>query len=207
MLIKMIKRFRSSSLLKSFSVYVFSSFFNQGVNILLLPLFTYYLTPFDYGILSLVNTTISVVSIFVMVGADGAIRRQFYKLKGNEFAQFFISSLFTCLISFIVISILIVATAWWLGSLTHVPIKWILLSPVISFTSVLPTILLGLYRVEQKATSYAVVSNLMTLANLGLAIWLIVGAGMNYEGRLYSILVVNLVFSAISVFVIKKNDY
>lgn len=205
MLLKAVDSFRKSTLLKSFSIYVFSSFFNQGINFLLLPVFTHYLLPSDYGVLSVVNSVISIMTVFIMVGADGAIRRQFYKLEGNQYAQFFTSSLFVCVVAFLIISVLTFGATALIGPIAQIPVKWLLLCPLICFTSILPTVLLGQYRVQQKASAFAVLSNLMTLANLGLAIWLVVGAGMNYEGRLYSILIVNICFFLISFFIVKKQ--
>jgi O-antigen/teichoic acid export membrane protein len=181
-------------ILKSFSTYALSTLFNQGVSFLLIPVFTHYLLPSEYGVLSLVNTTVSLLTITIMVGADGSIRRQFYKLKDDDYARFFSSAFFTSVVSFVFISLLTGLIAFTFSFRDFIPRKWLLLSPLIAFTSVLPTIILGQFRVKQQVSSFALFSNLMTLANLGLAIAFVAGLRMGYAGRLYSTLGVNTAF-------------
>lgn len=200
-----IRKVSSSKLFKSFSVYVASNFFNQGVSFLLIPVFTYYFTPTEYGYLSLINTTVSLLAVFIMVGSDGAIRREFFKVKDEKYAKFFSSSTFITVVSFAVISLLTVIFALSFPLVLDIPRKWLLLSPVIAFTSILPTILLGQYRVKQQAGSFAVWSNTMTLANLGLAVLFVVGLKMNYEGRLYSTLLVNSIFFIAGAYILWKQ--
>ena len=204
---QLIGQLRSSNLFKSFSVYVFSSFFNQGVSFLLIPVFTKYLTPGEYGILSLVNTTVSLLTIFIMVGADGSIRRQFYKLKGEAYARFFSSALLTSFVAFFIISALASLASIGLSGLIEIPRKWIFLAPIIAFTSILPTILLGQYRVQQRAGAFAVFSNSMTVLNLVLAIVFVVVLKLNYEGRLYSTLIVNSAFFILAFVFLKRQDF
>jgi|GEM_PF-503171 len=200
-----VKSLAGKKLFKSFSVYVFSTVFNQGVSFLLIPFFTHYLLPSEYGTLSLVNTTVSLLTIFIMVGADGAIRRAFYKLKGDDYSSFFSSAFFTCIVAFGIISVLTGLFVLFYPGDTGIPMKWLLLSPVIAFTSVLPTILLGQFRVKQQAVSFAVVSNLMTIANLGLAIWFVAGMKMGYDGRLSALLIVNIFFFVLSYFILRRQ--
>jgi len=201
----MLKKYRKSKLLKSFSVYIFSNFFNSAIGLLLLPLFTHYLNPNDYGTLSLINTTIAIFSILIMVGADGSLRREFYNFKGYRYAEYFSSSVFTTILAFAITILLTLVGAKWLAPLAQIPTKWFLFSLVISGFSILPTILLGQYRVEQKAFSFAVFSNLMTLVNMGLGILFVVVLSMNYEGRGYSLILTNLIFCVISIVVLQKK--
>jgi O-antigen/teichoic acid export membrane protein len=198
-------KIKGFGLVRTFSAYFISTILNQAVNFLLLPLFTKHLSTTEYGILSVTNTTLSVITILVMTGADGAVRREFYKKEGKEYASFFSSSLVTVLVSFV-----IVTGACWLLSgyfqrVYQLPAFWLILLPVIALMNVLYTVLLGQYRVQQQAVQFAIFSNLHTLMNLGLAVWLVAGQKAGYEGRLYSIFWTNMAFFAVAAFVLIRK--
>lgn len=193
-------------LFRSLFVYVFATFFNQGVSFLLLPVFTYYLTPADYGILSLINTTISVLTIFIMVGSDSSIRKQFYTLPGADYASFFSSSLVVCAYAFVIISAITAITAPWINAWLGIPVKWFLLTPAISFLSIVPTLLQGQNRVQKKAFAYAVFTNSFTVTNLLLGLLFVAVLQLGYAGRVMSLLLVNLVFTCIALYLLHKQN-
>src|SRR5690606_37689933 len=115
-----------------FSVYTLSNLLNSAVGFLLLPLFTHYLNPEDYGILSLLNTTIAIFSIIIMVGADSSLRREFYNFKGSRYAAYFSSSVVTTIIAFALTLLLALIGTKWLVSLAQIPARWFFWSLVIS---------------------------------------------------------------------------
>jgi O-antigen/teichoic acid export membrane protein len=193
-------------LLRSFSIYFVCTLLNQAIGFLLLPVFTRYLTPQDYGTLSLVTNGITVFSLLIMVGADGAVRREFYRAKGRDYAGFLSSAFLTTVCAFSVVLLLSFLISFWIESLAGIPRKWLLLSPVIGFAAVSPAILLGQLRVNQEAGWFGLFSISMTLANLGLGLWLVVGRGMGYEGRLYSLLGSGLLFSAVALLVLHRKQ-
>ena len=201
----MLRGLKKSKLFKSFSVYIVANFFNSAIGLLLLPLFTHYLNPDDYGTLSLITTTIAVMSIIIMIGADGSLRREFYNFKGERYALFFTSSLFLCLVSFI----LLLAVCYFFGSyllpFIQISEEWLYYSIVISLLTILPTVVMGQYRVEQNAKYYAFYSNAMTVVNMGLGIFLVAVLKMNFEGRGFSLLITNLIFTVIAVFILQKK--
>lgn len=201
----MLRNYLGNKLFKSFSVYVFSNLFNSAIGLLLLPLFTHYLNPSDYGILSLINTAVAIFSILIMVGSDGSLRREFYNSSGSKYSTYFSSSVFTTLIAFLLVVVVAIGTQHWIVPLSQIPSKWFFLSILISALSILPTILLGQYRLEQKAFSFAVFSNLMTLLNLGMGILFVAILNMNYEGRGYSLIITNIVFCVVSIVILRRK--
>jgi O-antigen/teichoic acid export membrane protein len=196
-----------TGLFKSFSVYIFATFFNQSASFLLLPVFTHYLSPADYGILSLINTTVSILTIFIMVGSDGAIRKYYYDLKGKEFARFFSSSFTVSLVAFAIVTLLTLVVSPWVSKWLNVPWKWFVLTPFISFLSILPSILQGQNRIQKKPAAYARFTNSFTVSNLLLGLFFVAILQWGYAGRVISLLMVNLIFTGIAIYLLYKQQF
>src|SRR6266705_804359 len=59
-------------------VYGLSGVFARFVSVLLVPIYARIFAPKDYGIISLVTTTLALVSIFVVLGLDNAAHRWYW---------------------------------------------------------------------------------------------------------------------------------
>ena len=84
----MVKKILSSSLLKASGIYSITSVINSAIPFLLLPILTRYLTPSDYGIVSMFGTLVSITSVFVGVNIHGAIQREYFNKENIDFKQY-----------------------------------------------------------------------------------------------------------------------
>src|SRR5262249_10593018 len=66
-------------LLKHSSIYGIGTVLSRAVAFLLLPLYTRYLTPTDYGVLELIDTTTGLVGIVVGLGVSTSVSRFYYQ--------------------------------------------------------------------------------------------------------------------------------
>src|SRR5437763_7858501 len=80
-------------LFRTFSIYTIVGFLNAGVGFLLLPVLTRYLTPADYGIISLVNTYVLILMPIVGLCTSSFISVEYYnnKITPDEFKRLFSS--------------------------------------------------------------------------------------------------------------------
>lgn len=60
-------------------IYTILMVLQKGISFFLLPIYTYYLSPADYGILGVVNSISSLLSILISFGVSGAATRFYYK--------------------------------------------------------------------------------------------------------------------------------
>jgi O-antigen/teichoic acid export membrane protein len=65
-------------LAKESLVYGLGDIVTRFITVFLVPIYTRIFTPSDYGVLSLVSTTMNLVSIFVVLGLDSAAHRWFW---------------------------------------------------------------------------------------------------------------------------------
>ena len=71
-------------LLKTFSLYTFVGFLNAGVGFLILPILTHYLTPEDYGIISLMNTYVQILMPIIGLSTASYISVEYYNKSLKE---------------------------------------------------------------------------------------------------------------------------
>jgi O-antigen/teichoic acid export membrane protein len=60
------------------AIYGLGSVFMRGLSFLLLPVYTRYLAPADYGLVALCTTAIAVLNVVLPLGLHGAVSRSFY---------------------------------------------------------------------------------------------------------------------------------
>ncbi|MDD4940271.1 MAG: oligosaccharide flippase family protein, partial [Candidatus Omnitrophica bacterium] len=68
---------------KNSTIYTFSNVVTKAINFLLLPLYTRFLSPHDYGIFAVVSSIGVFLSIFLLLALDGAMCRFYFEYR-NE---------------------------------------------------------------------------------------------------------------------------
>ncbi|MCZ2459941.1 MAG: oligosaccharide flippase family protein [Chitinophagales bacterium] len=189
-------------LFKQFSVYTIVGFLNAGISFFILPILTHYLTPADYGIISLVNTYVTILVPFVGLSTASLISVEYYNknIDRNEFKVLFSSVRLIPLLTIIPLILIFILGSRVLPGLMELPAEgyWLLL----------PLTLFTLY--QDNFSSFLVISKrvlLFSVTTLGkiaveipLTVILIVYAGMQWEGRIYAWLAAIVLLTLISVF-------
>lgn len=70
--------------LKNTAIYSIIMILQKGIAFFLLPVYTAFLSPADYGILSVITSVTSFLSIFISFGLDAAAQRFYYRSKGDH---------------------------------------------------------------------------------------------------------------------------
>ena len=123
--------------LKNSAIYSIVMILQKGISFFLLPIYTTFLSPNDYGLLSVVTSVTSFLAIFITLGLDTAAQRFYYKnrddkeyperLYGNAACSILCSSLL-------------------LGSIFIVGHKWII-NPILGNIDFYPCVFLGIINV------------------------------------------------------------
>jgi len=72
------------NLVKNTSLYSFATFLQKGVGFFLMPLYTAYLTPEDYGTFNLINAVIGFLGILILFSLHNAATRFHYQYKDDK---------------------------------------------------------------------------------------------------------------------------
>ena len=189
-----------SSILKHGKWYMLSSIASKGINILVLRIYTEYLTPKDFGILDTLNSIALLLPFFISLYLDSAFGRFFHDYKNDKRK---ISQLFSTIFFFVSIygSILIIlvifTSSYWVKGFLEIPIM-----PHIFLAFIPPLFFqignLGLVFLRQSLLSKhtTVVEVGTVIINIGVAIPLLVIADYGILAKLFG----NF-FSSISIFI------
>ncbi|WP_339136544.1 MAG: oligosaccharide flippase family protein [Candidatus Electrothrix sp. GW3-4] len=101
-------------LLKHSSIYGLGSVIGQAISFLLLPLYTRYLTPADYGVMALVDVARGLIGLVISLGLVNALGRFYYEYEEQEQRNLVISSAYWVVFAVIIISLPLV---WYLSSI------------------------------------------------------------------------------------------
>ncbi|MDD5356502.1 MAG: oligosaccharide flippase family protein, partial [Candidatus Omnitrophica bacterium] len=123
-----------SKLIENSLIYSGLQVLQKSVGLVLLPLYTHYLTPVDYGVVSVINSVAAFLGVFFLLGLNGAAYRYYFDFKDdqvklNEFLSTIISFLF-------IISVFFTALLLFSGKY--------LLSPVLGTVPYYPYMFLGI---------------------------------------------------------------
>lgn len=169
--------------------YFLSSVLTKGLSIILLPIYTKYLNPTDYGILQSLNSVALFLPVILSLSLDSAFGRFFHNYKhNNKQLELLFSTVFWFVMMYgsFVLLLVFVTSKYWVPGLLTVPVfPYVYLA----FIPALLTQLAQLGKVfleqslqAQKTTLLDVISAVL---NAGISIWLLIGFHLGVIGRLW----------------------
>ena len=78
---------RLPKVLKNSTLYTFTTLLQKGAAFFLLPLYTAYLTPEDYGITSVVTSVSTFMAVLIMMALNGAATRFHYRNTDENYRK------------------------------------------------------------------------------------------------------------------------
>lgn len=192
-------------LLKSFSLYTVASFIERGIAFFLLPIFTFYLTPKDFGVLALLTSVSSFILPLVTLGIQGAISVAYFKGEKENYASYFTSSIIPPFFIAFFLTIIVVIFHTQIQDYFEVPFIWVLIIPISCFLSFFNSLLLIDYQIKDEPGRYITFSLSSSLLNIALSLLLVIVFKYGYEGRFIGQYSSIIVFSFIAFYVMAKK--
>lgn len=192
---------------KNSFIFVLGDILNKAVPLFMLPVLTRYLTPEDYGIISIFTVFVSILAVFTGLSVHGAINVNFFKLTKKELQVYIGNTLIILNISTLVVFIFVFLFSSYILEEIHLPEGWLYVAVILAFSQFLTVINLVLWTAEQKPKEYSIYQFSQTVITTSLSLILVVGFGMKWEGQLLAITSATILFSAISFIFIVKRGY
>ncbi|MCX6827528.1 MAG: oligosaccharide flippase family protein [candidate division Zixibacteria bacterium] len=182
-------------------VYGLSAVLDRLIGFLMLPVYTRFLTPADYGIMELIYMTMSAISLVVGFGIEAAVSRFYFDYQTERERKKVIS---TAIIVYGAMAFVIIVA---LFPLSGMMAKLILDSA--AYTSYFKIAILNLavaiilpivfayMRVQQKSFQYMITRVAMTVVGLSLNIYFVVIAKQGVYGILFSDFLFHLIFAVV----------
>lgn len=186
-------------------VYTGSMFLQRGAAFLLLPLYTRYLSPADYGILSVVTAINGFLTTLFSLAIHSAMVRFYFEYREQpEVMREFFGSIvvFLGLSSALGCAVLLACGEWLLRPvLGEIPF-WPYVALGVAAVAFQPflTSFLSLLQSEGQAVKYSLIALLNFCTTLSLTIALVVFAGWGVTGPLTAVLLCNVIFTVLALY-------
>lgn len=201
-----VKRFLSSTLIRSSGIYTVSSIINAALPLLLLPYLTRVFSQAEYGIISMFLLLQTFLVPLVSINISSAVSRKYFSAESQtNFAIYVGNAIFLLIVNTLFIGIICFFFHKTLSGITELSLKWIFYAIVVSATQSIFISTLTIYQVRGKAAYYGILQITQTAINLLLTILLIEQGHLGYEGRLYGIVVTYLIFAVVCLIILIFN--
>jgi len=195
------------SFLKSLSIYTVTSIINSAIPFFLLPILTSYLSPQEYGLLSIIQIFIIFTIPFISINIHSTLQLEYHELDRDEFALWISSVLIIPLVTLVIVSAIFVIFESFIHTFINLSLFWILIIPLIAFMQIVPQTLLSLYKISERAIDYAKYQLTLTSVNLLLTIGLVILLNLNWQGRVLAILFTYTLFTIVGLYTLIRMKF
>ena len=199
------------TVLKNSFYYTFSSFLVKAFGFFLLPIYTAYLSPNDYGITNLVHSFLGVATFLVSFSLYAAIPRFYVEYKDDQVkikTLFGSIVIFTFIsgIAFLIVSILFssVIVRFIFTGVSFYP--YVLIALVILLFQSLHTIHENILKAIQNGKFLAILSIIVFLVQTSITIIFVVILGLGPVGVLLSQAIISFIYSIFMIFDLRKRN-
>jgi O-antigen/teichoic acid export membrane protein len=203
----LIKKIISSTLLRSSFVFTISNALNSAIPFFLIPVLTRYLSPSDYGIVSIFQVIATLLVSFTGLNAHNSAMVQFYKKDEVNFPVYVYNALLILLVTTILLLTCSLFFSPIISRVVEFPREWIPLIIIFSSSQFVFQLLLGLWIAEEKPILYGSFQISQTILNLSLSLLLVIPFELGWKGRIIAQVVIFSAYAAISVFILVRKGY
>lgn len=192
------KNFRNGALFALFS------FFNTGINFVIMMVMARFIKPDSYGQLSLFTTMVSLLSIFICLNTNGFIGVNFFSSSKEKIQRLLNVVVLTTLLAYMV---MLTAMCCFTSALEEVSGLTIVYQfYAISFCA-LNALLLDVWRLEEKVWRYGTFSVLLVICNLILTVLFVGFLRWDWQGRMYAQVITCAGFAVLAFYILTKKNY
>ena len=203
-----VKSLWKNKTIRNGSVFAFFSFLNQGLNFLLLIIISWYLLPDSYGKLNLFYTTSAIISAFISLNTNGIIGIKFFKVSKRELSEYIAVILFSVVLILLLFSFLVLCFHDFFSGVTGIGYDLQLVCIYICAVSVVYSLSIDIYRLEEKPIIYGVITTLYTIMNIGGTLFFIIVLHQDWMSRIYAnIITATILFFCGGYLLIRKGYY
>lgn len=178
------------------------------VPFLMLPILTFYISPKEYGDLSLIETTIMFLLPFIMLNINGAINVEYFRQEDKgKYKQYVLNAIVLSFFSFLLMSLLFLLFKVQISSWMNIDVKWVELLVFFTFLRVLSTVILVIFQASQRPKLYAYFSLSQTIIDFTISYYLVVVLQYSITGRIVGVYSSFFMLMLLALYLLYKMDY
>jgi O-antigen/teichoic acid export membrane protein len=187
--------------------YFLSTFINNAVPLLVLPILTRYLAPEQYANVALFSFCLVLVNSLTAFSLPNVISKHFFDSERDQVARLIGGSIFILAAISLVILMLILLAYPFLSDLVDLNLSWLILVPVTSFASGVFSIGLTVMRNEKKPYRFGRHQIGNTVIDIAVSLVLVVLLLWGWQGRVWGIIVSYSISALLMLLYLRTNHY
>lgn len=194
-------------LLKNSLIYSIGNILPQIIGFLLLPIYTKYLSPKDYGIIASMGVLTAVLTIIFTLSTDRSIYRLYYDYKNTNLTKTFLGTICIFITAVALASMIIIfifrrnITNLYIDVAFYPYYVFAILSCFFGIFSTIPKIYL---QIREKAKEFVILSLGQFILATILILWFVCIEKSGAEGQLKGQLLANVIFMPIYLFILSR---
>ncbi len=193
--------------IKNSIIYLGSSLLNKLIPFLLLPIMTQYLSPQEYGALSIYMILITLYGAFIGMNIHINVSKNFFEVSKEEMALYIGNMLFILLTSFIIYFFITFISIRFFDTIFSIEADWLLVIPMISMMMMVNNINISILRNEGKAYTYGIFEISNTIINMSTTILFLVFFSFGWHSQVIGIITGYFMFFIIGIIYMYKRGY
>ncbi len=193
-----LKPVKASGILNIFGVYAGTRLVSNALPFLVLPIMTRFLTPAEYGFLTVYQTLIAFARPFIGMSMPNNINRIFFRATREEVAKMVFNLVVVLMMSASLTAIGLFTVLFFVDSINGVPRKWLYTIPLIIFMSMVNQFNLMLLRNQKSAAAYGALDIAQSVLGLSLSLCLVVVFRRGWQGAALASVINSVLFGAIA---------
>lgn len=198
---------RNMQIVKDSAIYLSSSILSKMVPFLLLPIMTKYLTPEEYGKLSIYLIFITLYSAFIGMALHTNISKNFFKVSKEELSLFVGNILYILLFTLSFYSLATYLFSSLVNEIFSIPSEWFLLIPFISAMLMVNELNTTILRNERRAYLFGIFEVSNTLVKLSLTILFLIVFSFGWYTQVVGTSIGAFLFFIIGILCMKRRGY
>ena len=196
---------------KSLSIFTVANVVNAAIPFLLLPVLTYYLSPADFGIISMFQVLLTILLPFAGYNSESSVIRYYYEKDKFNYSSFITNALYLVLIG----AVILIPVFFFFGDdiirllfaeeAHKVSRVWLWVMLVIAVSQNIFQVQQNYLQVQYRAMEYGIYRIAKTAIELGLSIVLIIYVNNTWVSRMEGQLIPALLFMLIALMLLYKN--
>jgi len=190
--------FKSRRYLVNTVIYLAGNVVGQALAFFVLPVFTRYLSPDDYGILSYTSSIVSILYIIALLSIHSFVMRHYFELEAEADRRELFGTIFIFLLSLnlvlLLLEFLLVPYGFSWGGVKVPFHPYMTVALLDNFLEVMAVLPLTFYRVTANAWGYFWLISLKSLLSITFGLILVIEFHLGVMGRYYGSLATNVIF-------------
>ena len=198
---------RNMQIVKNSTIYLGSSILSKMIPFLLLPIMTKYLSPQEYGTLSIYLILITLYSALIGMALHTNISKNFFKISKLELSGYIGNIFYILAFTFTFYLFITYIVSLYYETIFSIPVHWLLVIPFISLMLMINEMNTTILRNEQRAYMFGIFEISNTLIKLSFTVLFLMVFSYGWYSQVIGTAIGSCIFFVIGILYMHKKGY